>query len=153
MFPGGYASYCKKCKKFKNITDGTFFETTKIDFQVFFELLFLWVSGASCKVTVNLTGQTKVVVVQYFKYFRDICPWKLLTLEPQTLGGVGHVVQIDASVVTKRKYNRGKRVKTVWTLGMIDRQTGKSVILYVEKRDKCTMLPEIQKHVQPGSTI
>ncbi|KAJ1518788.1 hypothetical protein ONE63_011601 [Megalurothrips usitatus] len=94
----------------------------------------------------------KVLVVQYFRYFRDICSWKLLTLEEQSLGGEGHVVQIDESVVAKRKYNRGKRVKTTWVLGLIDVQTRDSVVVYVEKRDRCTLIPEIKRYVKPGTT-
>ncbi|XP_034237593.1 uncharacterized protein LOC117643053 [Thrips palmi] len=152
-YKGGYAFYCKKCKKFKNVTDGTFFDTTKIEFEDFFVLLWLWASHTSVKVARNLTNFSKVTIIQYFRYFRDICSWKLLTLETQTLGGEGNTVQIDESVVAKRKYIRGKRVKTTWVLGMIDEQTRQSVILYVEKRDSATMIPEIQRHVKPGTTI
>ncbi|KAJ1519225.1 hypothetical protein ONE63_011169 [Megalurothrips usitatus] len=36
---------------------------------------------------------------------------------------------------------------------MYDKEEKEGVILHVEKRDKCTMLPEIQRHVKWGTTI
>lgn len=156
-FTGGYTSYCGKCKQFKKITEGTFFEKTQIQFEDFFVILFMWASNLSVKGVVNLTQNSKVLVVQYFRYFRDVCSWKLLNSPPKQIGGVGHIVEIDESAVSKRKYNRGKRVgrggKTVWVLGMYDKEEKEGVILHVEERDKCTMLPEIQRHVKWGTTI
>ena len=92
-------------------------------------------------------------------FHRDICSWKLLNVPPKQIGGVSHKVRIDESALTKRKYNRGKVIKrnkekkTTWILGMLDTTTMESVILYVEKRDKCTLLSEIQRHVKPLTTI
>lgn len=120
---------------------------------MFFTILWMWASHTGVKVAMNLTGYSRVTMVQYYRYFRDVCSWKLLSLDQQTLGGEGRVVQIDESVVAKRKYNRGKRVKTTWVLGMIDSTSKESVIIYVPKRDKQTMIPEIQRFVKPGTTI
>ena len=75
------------------------------------------------------------------------------------LGGVGHIVEIDESALTSRKYHRGKAVKrggvraTTWILGMIDQETRESVIYHVHKRDAKTLIPLIQKHVKPLSII
>jgi transposase-like protein len=44
-------------------------------------------------------------------------------------------------------------VKETWVLGMIDVTTRESVIRYVKKRDAATMIPIIQQHVKPGTTI
>ena len=83
----------------------------------------------------------------------------MLSVPPKQIGGVGHIVQVDESALTKRKYNRGKVIKrnkekkTTWILGMLDTETKESVILYVEKRDRCTLLNEIRKHVKPMTTV
>ena len=70
-FLSGYASYCPKCKKkTKNMTTETFFETTRIKFEDFFVLLWLWASDASTKVVRNTTNFTKVQVIQYYRNFR-----------------------------------------------------------------------------------
>ena len=75
------------------------------------------------------------------------------------IGGVGHIVQIDESALTSRKYNRGKIIKrnnkkqTTWILGMLDTTTKQTVILHVEYRNRETLLREIQKHVKPMTSI
>ena len=63
-------------------------------------------------------------------------------------------METDESALTSRKYNRGKVIKrnkkkeTTWILGMLDTTTKKSVILYVARRNKRTLLREIKKHVK-----
>ena len=70
----------------------------------------------------------------------------------QQLGEEGIVIQIDESVITKRKYNRGRGVrktrKEKWVLGIYDTEAKIGVVLYVVKRDKGTLIPligEVQK--------
>ncbi|PSN30214.1 hypothetical protein C0J52_28262, partial [Blattella germanica] len=68
-------------------------------------------------------------------------------------GGPGCVVQIDESVVTRRKYNRGRVVKEKWVLGIYDTSLRRGVVLYVCRRDRQTLVPLIQDYVLPGTTI
>eukprot|EP00794_Sanderia_malayensis_P010171 gene10171-11210_t len=51
---------------------------------------------------------TKPRLVDWFNYTREECTHKLLTLNIR-LGGPGRIVEIDESVMIKRKYNRGAR--------------------------------------------
>ena len=55
------------------------------------------------------------------QYFRDICLWKLLQV-PVRLGGLGLVVQMDESVITRTKYNHDSKlfVRTKWTYSVYD---------------------------------
>ena len=83
--------------------------------------------------------------------FRDIASWKIINMPLVQFGGPGKIVQIDESVITKRKYNRGRGVrndrKEKWVLGIYDVETKKGVVLYVVKRDKQTLVPLIQQYV------
>ena len=93
-------------------------------------------------------------VNQYYRYCRDICSWKLLNDDTTFLfGGPGCIIEIDESVVTKRKYNRGKRVVSKWVLGIYDKSRKFGLVRYVEKRDQKTLIPIIQKHVLRGTEI
>ena len=75
----------------------------------------------------------------------------------QQLGGEGVIVQIDESVISKRKYHRGrgvrKTIKEKWVLGIYDTAQKVGVVLYVVKRDKATLVPLIREHVKPRSEI
>lgn len=75
----------------------------------------------------------------------------------QEIGGEGVIVQIDESVISKKKYGRGKKVRATriekWVLGMYDTAQKVGIVLYVVRRNKATMVPLIQTHVKQGSII
>uniref|UniRef100_A0A182W7W5 DDE_Tnp_IS1595 domain-containing protein n=1 Tax=Anopheles minimus TaxID=112268 RepID=A0A182W7W5_9DIPT len=63
--------------------------------------------------------------------------------------------EIDESVVTKRKYNRGRVAENnqVWLIGGICRETREFFLELVQKRDAVTLHEIIMRRVAPGSTI
>ncbi|RCN41593.1 hypothetical protein ANCCAN_12461 [Ancylostoma caninum] len=68
--------------------------------------------------------------------------------------GVGHVVEIDDTCVTKRKYNRGRWVrKHQWLFGGYERGSGRSFLILVRRRDARTLLRLIVKYIRPGTTM
>lgn len=69
------------------------------------------------------------------------------------LGGVGHVVQIDESVVTKRKYNVGRLVPEKWVLGLYDVTVKRGYIVFIPDRSAQTLQRIIAEHVLPGTEI
>jgi transposase-like protein len=71
----------------------------------------------------------------------------------EKLGGIGKVVEIDESKFGRRKFHRGKHVEGQWVFGLIDRESGAVVLVPVEKRDKETLLPIINRWVHKGSII
>ena len=72
-----------------------------------------------------------------------------------SLGGPGHVVQIDESLVARRKYNHGRHLRNQWVFGLqlVDVHSGIGIIRLVPNRDRATLLPIIQEVVLPGNTI
>lgn len=76
--------------------------------------------------------------------------------EPRILkfvGGEGRVVQIDESVITKRKYNRGRVVPERWIIGIYDVSMKTGYIQYIARRTADTLETVIQAHVRQGSEI
>lgn len=71
------------------------------------------------------------------------------------IGGEGKVVQIDESKFGKRKFNKGRRVTGHWVLGMIedDSEDVRLEVCPENIRSSDTLLPLIQKHVAPGTTV
>ena len=68
--------------------------------------------------------------------------------------GEGVVVEIDETVLTRRKYNRGAlRAEQQWVFGGVERGTGRCFLWPVERRDAQTLLRLIQNFILPGSTI
>ncbi|KCZ78263.1 hypothetical protein H311_00709, partial [Anncaliia algerae PRA109] len=52
----------------------------------------------------------------------------------EKIGGIGHIVQIDESKFSKRKYNVGRTVRSPWIVGGIDLNTKRYFLarLYLE---------------------
>jgi len=76
-----------------------------------------------------------------------------MMIRQEPIGGEGKTIEIDESKFGKRKYNRGKRVNGQWVFGLIERESGRVVLVPVEKRDASTLVPIIKKWVLPGSKI
>jgi len=68
--------------------------------------------------------------------------------------GPGTIVEIDETCVGKRKYDRGRLIRTnQWMFGGIERGTKNSFLVLVEARNANTLLPIIQDWILPGTTI
>ncbi|CAF1090388.1 unnamed protein product [Brachionus calyciflorus] len=72
------------------------------------------------------------------------------------LGGIGKIVEIDESLVSKVKYNRGKglKKKQIWMFGLVERcPNGRCYIEIVPDRKAETLLRIIYDRVEEGTTI
>lgn len=63
--------------------------------------------------------------------------------------------EIDESLFGRKvKYNRGNPTTTrIWIFAMVQRSINKIVMFPVDKRDVPTLIPLIEKHVAPASSI
>ena len=62
------------------------------------------------------------------------------------LGGPNVTVQVDESVLTKRKYNRGRVIPEQWVVGIYDTLLKGGVVTFVEHRDGDTLLDSIEEN-------
>ena len=99
--------------------------------------------------------------VDWGNFLRDVCQDDLLR-NPIVIGGHSvdangqmfpKIVEIDESVVSKRKYNRGRLVRERWVFGGIERGTHKCFMVEVPDRSLQTLEPLIQQFILPGSYI
>ena len=76
-------------------------------------------------------------------------------LEP--IGGPGTIVQINESILRRRKYRRGRTKPQIWIVGAIEMlpegRTGRIIITRVPNRTSTTLIPIIQHFIKPGTTI
>ena len=62
-------------------------------------------------------------------------------------------MQIDESKFEKRKYHRGHDVEGQWVFGGIEEDSRGCFLVAVERRYEATLLPIIQKRIEPGTII
>jgi len=92
-------------------------------------------------------------VSYWYQYLRGVCSGALLGCADSSLGGVGAVVQVYASVVSKRKYCGEVAVDQQWAFVLYDTTKKVGHIQLVEDQRAETLLPIIQSHVKLESTI
>ena len=107
--------------------------------------------------TATVLGLSHHTVIDWYNVLREECSAKLIRMPiaDKKVGGVGHIVEIDESLMVKRKYNHGglHQQHQEWVFGMYDRTSGRGWIKFVPRRDADTLLPIIQEFVHPGSTV
>lgn len=148
--------YCSRCRKDVSVLMGTFFENMRVPVRSVLKLMWLWSCDIRTLLAANVLKISRKIVIQQYRYFRDIVSWKLLQPNQANaflMGGPGHVVQIDESVITKRKYNRGRLVPEKWVIGIYDVTSKKGYVKYVENRSADTLIPVIREVVRLGTEI
>ena len=152
----GHRWRCPNCRKTSTIRKDSFFEKSRLTLQKWLLLMFFWarqdpVSQAKIDAEVSMDA-----AIDVYGWLRDICSRKLLNTNIQ-LGGPNKIVQIDESLFRhKPKHHRGRATsREVWVFGMVDTSTQPALgyMEIVPDRRAQTLLPIIQSHVNPGSTV
>ncbi len=102
--------------------------------------------------TVEMIGSlTENSVVQWFTHLHEVCS-EFLCDNPVILDQ-NHIVEIDETFLSHRKYNRGvRRKETVTVFRMIECNTSK-VVQIVPNKSHVVLLPIIQRYVVDGAAV
>ncbi|XP_023238030.1 uncharacterized protein LOC111636869 [Centruroides sculpturatus] len=102
-----------------------------------------------CKVQIGLDFST---IVDWNSYMREVCANSLMNHCDGKIGGVDKIVEIDETMYT-RKYNVGRVLPLQWVFGQLCRETKECFLVPVPNRSAETLLREVVKHVNEGTTI
>lgn len=95
-------------------------------------------------------------IAEWLEFFRSMC---LFILDKKYLagkiGGENTEIEIDESLIGRRKYNKGKLVNGIWIVGLIQRNSKelRVEICNQNKRDTKELKRIIKKHVYPFGKI
>lgn len=145
--------YCYYCNSHFSIYNKTILTRSHISPPQFMALAYCWVNQYNLQTTCSECQVNHNTVTNYFVSFRDSVVDEILDGEQEQIGGKGLNVEIDETVISHRKYNRGRMTKTVWVFGGICRETDRAFALVVDNRSANTLLKEIADHIAPGSII
>jgi len=116
------------------------------------ELTYWWAVGTPQHLIKSQMKLSDNTIVYWSNFCREVCE-EIVLERSSPIGGQGVRVQIDESKFGKRKYHRGRRVDGVWVFGGIEEESRKNFLVAVEKRDRETLIPIIQRWIKPGSII
>lgn len=142
----------QRCYYGASVTAGTMFDDRRVPIHIICIFILMFVKSVPLAADLIDEHLSSATLVSLFKLFRAIC-FNGMMSNPVPIGGPGCTVEIDESKFGKRKYHRGKKVEGQWVFGGYCRESGLVFMLPVEKRDRDTLLPEIQKWILPGTKI
>lgn len=91
-------------------------------------------------------------VSSYNIQFRYACLEYLMNIQKQ-IGGNGKIVEIDETLMCRRKYHKGRLLNQVWIFGGICIDDKEIFAVIVPDRKTETLEKEILEHIAPGSII
>ncbi|XP_057292022.1 uncharacterized protein LOC130614603 [Hydractinia symbiolongicarpus] len=146
-----------RCQKLDHTKDvsiqrNSWFEGSNMTLEEVIELTYWWSTGTEQVNICQEMGLSSATIVDWANFLREICD-EIVIKRSKPIGGKGVKVQIDESKFGKQKYHRGHKVEGQWVFGGIESESRKNFMIPVEKRDRNTLIPIIERYILPGTTI
>lgn len=124
-----------------------------MDFRKIVLFLYCWTKQlTSIQFCEDELGISHATTVDWNNFAREVCAWRLLQ-SPTVIGGDGLHVEIDETLISRRKSHTGRVLPQQWIFGGVCRET-KEVFMYaVPDRRKETLQQIIRDSIAPGTTI
>lgn len=143
----------KSCRKMSSVARNDEIKTSKLKYETLIKLIYSITNNMRSRNIKQMLGVSTNTITKY----RRILQNSLKNEHKENrivIGGDNVTVEVDESLFGKRKYNRGRAVKGVWVLGLVERTPARRIILSIlKKRDKKTLRKKIRKYVSPNSNI
>ncbi|XP_053667506.1 uncharacterized protein LOC128717859 [Anopheles marshallii] len=136
------------------VRTGSIFKNSRLSLSQLLEITYEWSQDVKRSSASAECGACKCAVLKWYAFLRTVTAQYIDANQAQ-IGGDGLTVEVDESVVTKRKYGRGRRAvnNQAWLVGGICRETREIFLELVQERNPEHMHSIIKQRVAPGSTI
>jgi hypothetical protein len=145
----------RQCRTRKSIRSGSFFEHSKLSLCECMLLLHLWSQGYSEKLIISDFDFSNKTVIDWFRYCRELCV-EYFEADDGIIGGPGRIVEVDETMVVKRKNNQGRMLSQGWLFGGIERRNDgefKCFLRLVYDRSETHLTHWIRRHIAPETHI
>lgn len=144
---------CYKCHKSLSLLSDSIYFKSKLTPREFILIIYMFSSYYNRNKTAQESKVNLSTITDIFTLLRKACETYLMDGELEPIGGADHIVEIDETLVSKKKYHKGREVKENWIFGGIDRTTNELFAFLVENRKADTLLDVIKQCILPGTTI
>ena len=142
--------FSKKCgRRVESIRKGSKFEKIRAPLKTIMSVIYEWCVNTPIKNIKREEGVNSKLVNSVFLIIRESIKKK----NKEKLGGVGCVIEVDETAISKRKYGKGRIGKQFWCVGGICRTTKQVFFEVSQKRNKATLNKIVQENVLRGSSV
>ena len=146
---------CNNCRRRYSLWTGSFWFKSWLELHVLLGICYFFCVGSTVTEVLKFFNKkiSKVSVIQWFTYFRDIMT---TYIENNQVIFNQCTVHVDETFIGgKRKYHRGRipSVRPRWLLGIVNKNEHKIHLQFIEKKDFINIIPVITRHIRPGCTI
>uniref|UniRef100_A0A5S6QKD7 ISXO2-like transposase domain-containing protein n=1 Tax=Trichuris muris TaxID=70415 RepID=A0A5S6QKD7_TRIMR len=111
---GRWRCYRGQCMEELSLRTGTWFQGHRLDFRTAAMFIYRWSHGyTTTEFCSNELGMSVKCAVEWKKWMREVAAESLLRNPPVT-GGSGLTVEVDETVYSRRKYQRGRTYPQQW---------------------------------------
>lgn len=145
---------CRKgsCNVKIALRQGSWLSQTRLPLRIVILYLHMWANGRNTrKHVVEELGIASKAVGSWNAALRELLVEDML--HRPLIGGIGTTVEIDETLLAKRKYNRGRILPAQWVFGGICRETREAFMMTVPDRTAETLKAAMLSHVLPGTTV
>ena len=146
----------RQCRKTKSVRDGSFFSKSKLSLEEQVLLIHLFAKRYPESLILDDFEFSPNTVCDWMRYGREICVDRIESLADEQIGGPNCTVEIDESVIVRRKYECGRVLSTQWMFGAVERREGgygSCFIELVDDRSQETLIEIICRRIHPESRI
>ena len=150
----GYIFYCNKCHKYASIRRGSFFERSHLSFGQVLKLIYFYSNNIyNQDLLIKEMKLSSKTIVDWKNFIRDVYCNHFIR-NSSKIGAAGMIVQIDESLICKRKYGVGRILanQEQWIVGGID-EIGEVFMEITTVRNQSVLEEIISRNVESGSII
>lgn len=140
---------CKnsRCGSKRSIREGSFFDKSHLSISKILLFIYLWCKDCNNKFLKEELEIDQKTSVDWNRFCRDICVfyYENQPVSTEQIGGLGKTVEIDESVFSKRKYNRGRLVRETWVFGGVDRDDSSELFVEIVSDRTTRTLLEVKQ--------
>lgn len=150
-----YACKRRTCRCEKTIRADSFFENSRLTLCECMLFLHLWSKNYPEKLICEEFTFSNKTVIDWSRYCRELCVHHF-EADNALIGGIGCTVEIDETIIVKRKNNQGRVLSDGWLFGGIERREDgvfRCFLTVVYNRSAPHLIHHITQHVAQGTHI
>ena len=150
---GGFLWKCPICSSTRTIFKESIFEDSKFTVQEVLITIYCWVFDFPRKVASKESNISSNSVSAIYGQMKNACNEAIKNSPRHKIGGFQKTIEIDETLLSKRKYQRGRILNDQWVMGGICREDNSIFLELIPNRTSNSLMLSIYNSVEYGSSI